>query len=148
MVLLMFMLKFLRPVMEATMNNLLIDPLKSENLTAEALRIDEDTAALNLNGAIDMRDTSEVVLPYLIKLHEKIISLGIKKLRLDLVELNYVNSNGIKSLINWIMKLNDLTADNEYKIIIISNSEVAWQESTLPVLQKLFPTTLAIEKKE
>jgi hypothetical protein len=122
-----------------------IDAMKMENATA-SLENESKGLTLILKGDIDMRDTSIEFLPYLMKVHDAVIRNGISGIRLDLSGLTFMNSNGIKSLINWVMKASEMPPDKRYKISIIANSNIAWQESTLPVLQKLFPDFIIIEQ--
>lgn len=127
------------------MNTFNIDPAQFENAHA-SFETDNNEPTLVLSGDIDMRDTSLEFLPYLLKTHDMLIQNGIKKIKLDLLNLTFMNSNGIKSLINWIMKLTELPEESRYKVIITANNEIAWQESTLPVLRKLFPDLIMIEQ--
>lgn len=122
-----------------------IDAIKMENATA-SLENESNGLTLSLKGDIDMRDTSIEFLPYLMKVHDAVIRNSISGIRLDLSGLTFMNSNGIKSLINWVMKASEMPPDKRYKISIIANSNIAWQESTLPVLQKLFPDFIIIEQ--
>lgn len=126
------------------MNAFNIEPLHFENAIA-SLENNNDGLTLVLSGDIDMRDTSLELLPYLLEIHNALILNNIKDIRLNLINLNFMNSNGIKTLINWIMKLTEMPDDKQYKIIITANNNIAWQESTLPVLQKLFPDFIIVE---
>ncbi len=122
-----------------------IDPFHFENARAS---LEDNTSGITLvlAGDIDMRDTSLEFLPYLIKVHNALIQNNIKAVKLNLMNLTFMNSNGIKSLINWIMKLTEIPEQMQYKISITANNNIAWQESTLPVLQKLFPDFIIIEQ--
>lgn len=126
------------------MNTFNIEPQHFENADA-SIENDENGLCLILSGDIDMRDTSIEFLPYLLKVHNTMIDNKIKNIRLNLVNLTFMNSNGIKSMINWIMKLSELPEGNQYKIHISANTDIAWQDSTLPVLRKLFPDFIIIE---
>jgi len=126
------------------MNAFNIEPLHFENARA-SLENNNDGLTLILSGDIDMRDTSLEFLPYLLKIHNALIQNSIKNIRLNLINLNFMNSNGIKTLINWIMKLTEIPEDKQYKICITANNNIAWQESTLPVLRKLFPDFIIVE---
>lgn len=122
-----------------------IDPIQMENATA-SLDNTDCGITLTLKGDIDMRDTSIEFLPYLMKVHDALINNNVSNIRLDLSGLTFMNSNGIKSLINWIMKASEMPQNVRYRINIISNNNIAWQESTLPVLQKLFPDFIIIDR--
>ncbi len=125
------------------MNPFNIEPLHFENADA-SLENKNDQLSIILSGDIDMRDTSLEFLPYLLKIHDALIQNSIKSINLNLLKLTFMNSNGIKSLINWIMKLSELRTDIQYKIHITANTDIAWQDSTLPVLKKLFPDFIVI----
>ena len=122
-----------------------IDPVQIENSSA-SLEGDDSIIRLVLKGDIDMRDTSIEFLPYLIRVHEALLQNNAKNIFLDMLNLTFMNSNGIRSLINWIMKLNELPEDKKYTVHIIANNSIAWQESTLPVLKKLFPDSIVIDQ--
>jgi len=126
------------------MNKYNIEPESFENARI-SIHDENDEISLVIEGDIDMRDTSINFLPYLIRVHEILISNNIKSIKLNLLNLTFMNSNGIKSLINWIMKMTEMPEVNRYIINIKANTEIAWQESTLPVLQKLFPDYIIIE---
>jgi hypothetical protein len=126
------------------MNKYSIEPKSFDN--ARISLLDENgEITLTIEGDIDMRDTSIDFLPYLIMVHEILVKNNVNSINLNLLNLTFMNSNGIKSLINWIMKMTELPDSNRYKIHISANNEIAWQESTLPVLQKLFPDYILIE---
>lgn len=122
-----------------------IDPIQMENANA-SLEGDDTGIRLVLKGDIDMRDTSVEFLPYLMKIHDVMVNNNVTGINLDLSGLTFMNSNGIKSLINWIMKAGELPPEKRYIINIIANSNIAWQESTLPVLRKLFPDFIVINQ--
>lgn len=139
------MLPFQLTMMRYSMNAFNIEPLQFENATA-SIENNTDGLMMILSGDIDMRDTTLEFLPYLLHIHDTLIQNNIKKIKLNLLNLTFMNSNGIKSLINWIMKLTELPDEKQYKVYIASNNSIAWQESTLPVLRKLFPDLIFIEK--
>ncbi len=125
------------------MNKYNIQPENFDNARI-SLSAENDEVSLIIEGDIDMRDTSINFLPYLLMVHETLVKNKIKSIKLNLLNLTFMNSNGIKSLINWIMKMTELPESERYKINISANTEIAWQESTLPVLQKLFPDYISI----
>jgi len=127
------------------MNAFNIEPFNFENAKA-SLEDNTENITLVLSGDIDMRDTSLEFLPYLLQVHNTLIQNNIKTIKLNLMNLTFMNSNGIKSLINWIMKLSEIPEQMQYKVYITANNNIAWQESTLPVLRKLFPDFIIIEQ--
>jgi len=127
------------------MNKYDIESQNFENAVA-SLESDNSELTLILSGDIDMRDTSIEFLPYLLKIHDALTLDNVNTIKLNLLNLTFMNSNGIKSLINWIMKITELPEKAQYKVHITANKNIAWQESTLPVLQKLFPELIIIDQ--
>jgi hypothetical protein len=125
------------------MNKLNIEPLEVEKtkLVLQDIKDDKGEASilLMMSGEIDMRDPSQAILPHLLKIHEALIAQEIKIISVDFSNLLYVNSSGIKTMISWLMKSKDVESGKGYQVKIIQNSDLAWQESTFPVIQKLFP---------
>ncbi|HOS41061.1 MAG TPA: hypothetical protein PLG31_15120 [Spirochaetota bacterium] len=98
------------------------------------------------SGMMDVRDPSQEVLPYLLSIHQRIISGGFKRIRVDFSDLSFMNSSGIRSVISWVVKLNDLPAESRYRITIVHNPEITWQQSSLKVMQQLLPDHIELEK--
>ena len=128
------------------MNKLNIKPLEVEK-TKLVIQDIENSILLIVSGEIDMRDPSIVILPYLLNIHEAVIAGGLKTISVDFSNLSYVNSSGIKTIISWLMKSKDVPDGKGYKVKIIQNSDIAWQESTFPVIQKLFPDLITFAEE-
>lgn len=131
------------------MNKLHIEPLEVEKTKVVISDLPEQEAEngilLVISGEIDMRDPSEFILPYLLRIHDEAIAQKVKILSVDFRGLSYVNSSGIKTIISWLMKSKSLP-DEGYKVRIIQNSDIPWQESTFPVIQKLFPELITFSQ--
>ncbi len=127
------------------MNRLEIEPLELERVK---LSVDDENDGVRvvLSGMIDMRDPSVEILPYLLRLHEEVMKNDIKYITADFSDLTFMNSSGIKSIISWIMKLNDIPEEKRYIINIIHNPEITWQESSIQVMQQLFPELIVVKK--
>ncbi len=133
------------------MNKLNIEPLQVEKASL-VIRDNkegenEDGILLIISGEIDMRDPSVAILPYLLNIHDALIAHEIKTISVDFSNLNYVNSSGIKTMISWLMKSKDVQSGKGYKVKIIRNGDIAWQESTFPVIQKLFPDVVTFAEE-
>ncbi|HQM44311.1 MAG TPA: hypothetical protein PLC82_00555 [Smithellaceae bacterium] len=132
------------------MNKLHIEPLEVEKTKVVISDLQEQEAEngilLAISGEIDMRDPSEFILPYLLRIHDEAIAQKVKILSVDFRELSYVNSSGIKTIISWLMKSKSLPSDQGYKVRIVQNSDIPWQESTFPVIQKLFPELITFSQ--
>ena len=63
----------------------------------------------------------------------------VKDIIVDITNLRFLNSAGIRELVDWVMKLNSLTEDEKYKIKFLCSSEHKWQESSISTLIYLNP---------
>lgn len=102
--------------------------------------IDNTTLHMRFSGMIDMRDPEQVVLPYVMDVHNAVLNdTSVETVEANFEELTFMNSRGIKVLITWVMKLNDLPPEERYTLQIHYNSAITWQESSMGVMKKLFP---------
>lgn len=126
------------------MGNLNIENLKLDKVSITAAD-GADAAEVKLIGEIDLEDPSVEIKPFLAKLHDAIIAAGYKTVNVEVLQLSFMNSSGIKELVNWIMKVNVTPADQRYKINLIYSKSITWQESSLPVLHKLHPDVVQVK---
>jgi hypothetical protein len=77
--------------------------------------------------------------PFLNKVHSSIIDNNIKTIDVDITDLRFLNSAGIRELVDWVMKLNALEDPKKYKIKFLCSSEHKWQESSMSTLIYLNP---------
>ncbi len=90
-------------------------------------------------GRIYMLNPSEIVGPYLEKLHKHMVDKGIKQVSVNFAGLHLLNSSGLKTIIRWF-KLNEkLNDDKKYYIDLYYDEKVDWQETSLAMLTELFP---------
>lgn len=124
--------------------------LNVENLKLDKVSItvsdSQDAAEVKLVGEIDVEDPSQEIKPFLNKLHEAIQAASFKNVNVDFLQLSFMNSSGIKELVNWIMKVNVLPPENKYKINLVYSKSITWQVSSLPVLQKLHPDVVEVKE--
>ena len=121
--------------------------LEKVKIQVNALENDAEGIHLAIQGDIDMEDPSLEITPYLLEIHGHIVQGGKKNVSLDFTELGFMNSSGIRSFVTWFMKLNELDEERMYKIKLIYDKSVTWQDSSIPVLQKLQPDNITVEHK-
>jgi hypothetical protein len=63
-----------------------------------------------------MQDPSTLLDPLFDKVHNGAVSSGFKTVELDVTQLNFLNSSGIKAIAKWIMKLATVDAGKKYLI--------------------------------
>jgi hypothetical protein len=126
------------------MSKLGIDPVIQDKIKIEVLDVGDDVA-LTFSGDIDMEDPSVILDPLFERVHNGMIEQGIKQAVLDFMNLNFLNSSGIKAVAKWIMKLAMMPADQKYNILIKHNKQITWQVTSLPTLTFLVPGAVKVE---
>lgn len=122
------------------------EPLKYENVVIE-LNEENGASLLKFSGAIDMRDPSQKITPYLGRIHKHLIKNNVKELTADFTDLEFMNSSGIKTVISWIISLKDTDEAKRYKLTIIYDPDSTWQKSSVYVINRLFPDLVFMESR-
>ncbi|MCA1950130.1 MAG: hypothetical protein LDL24_06145 [Treponema sp.] len=125
------------------MNKLSIDSIKQDKVTIDVQDI-SDGIKVVVSGDIDMQDPSTLLDPLFDKVHNGAVSSGIKTVELDVTNLTFLNSSGIKAIAKWIMKLATVDASKKYLIKIIQNKAIAWQATSLQTLTFLVPGSVNV----
>lgn len=120
------------------MTNESLAQLKTDGLTVTP-RLGENTLRVTVIGAVEMRDPGEVLTPYWTGLDEEARRRGIRRVELDVKDLNYMNSSGILTLVRWITRAKAHEAADAYQLIVIYDGNVTWQRTSIPTLAKLAP---------
>lgn len=110
----------------------------------KARLVHDDTALVaKLSGTADLRVTDSVE-AILGRVHQKALELGIPEVRMDLRELEFMNSSCFKSFVSWISEVSDLTS-GQYRIRFLSNPSILWQRRSLHALSCFAAELVTIE---
>jgi len=71
--------------------------------------------------------------------------LGVKTVKVDLRQLEFMNSSCFKIFVAWLAQLRDLDAAKQYKIQIVSNPNLLWQRRSLAALSCFAVDLVTIE---
>jgi hypothetical protein len=91
-----------------------------------------------------MQDPGILLDPLFEKVHNVMLASGLKTVELDVINLTFLNSSGIKAIAKWIMKLATVEAGKKYLIKIIQNKAIAWQATSLQTLTFLVPGSVNV----
>ncbi|MFQ3546991.1 MAG: hypothetical protein SNJ56_01535 [Termitinemataceae bacterium] len=125
------------------MNKLGIETIKQDKVAIEVQDTSEGIKVI-VAGDIDMQDPSTLLDPLFEKVHNGAIASGLKVVDLDVTNLTFLNSSGIKAIAKWIMKLASTEAGKKYQIKIIQNKAIAWQATSLQTLTFLVPGSVNV----
>ncbi len=87
-----------------------------------------------IKGSIESKMPGEFMSSFFDEVHNQAVKQKIKELYVDITKLNFLNSNGIKELAKWIMKILNLEEDDRYKVIFICDKKMVWQETSITTL--------------
>jgi len=79
------------------------------------------------------------------KLHEEALRLGANKVVIDFRELEFMNSSSFKVFVSWLALVQELPADKQYRIHLLSNPSMHWQRRSLAALSCFAVDLVAIE---
>jgi hypothetical protein len=89
---------------------------------------------IKFTGTIDHPNPGEFMDPLLEKVHTDALAQQASEVVADFSELGFLNSSGIKSLIKWVMKQMELSADQRYPIKFLYSTKVTWQQTSLKAI--------------
>ena len=118
--------------------------------TAEGLsivpRLEEGRLRVKVSGTVEMREPGEVLNPYWTMIDEETRRHGVRRVEVDLRDLNFMNSSGILTLVRWITRAKGHPADAGYTLVLQYDRNVTWQRSSIPTLAKLAPNIVTSQE--
>ncbi len=78
-------------------------------------------------------------------LHRQALANQLRRVTIELEELEFINSSCIKAMVAWIYKVD--TEGRPYKIHLRRDAKMHWQRTSLATLQRLAPDVVVIEER-
>jgi hypothetical protein len=100
-----------------------------------SLRVDGDTVFIV--GEIDQLSPRDFLAGFLEIVHNMALGECLVEVKVNVTELAFLDSSGIKEFLSWILRRNRIPPDKKYKINFLFDPAVAWQPITLPRLRDL-----------
>ena len=113
-------------------------PLSAEGLSITP-QASGDVLYVKMTGAVEMRDPGELLNPYWTGIDDAARAKGLKRVEVDLRDVNFMNSSGILTLVRWITKAKTHAPDKAYTLVLQYDRNVTWQRTSIPTLAKLAP---------
>lgn len=126
------------------MSELKLDRFIEEGLTLEPA-CDTGEMTVRLTGSATVYQP-ESLRRYLQLLHAENLRLGVKRVVVDLRELEFMNSAGFSAFIDWLVTLLEEPPERQYKVVYRSNAAYLWQRRSLHALQCLAVDLVSIEE--
>jgi hypothetical protein len=121
--------------------------LNIKNFTSENVSITIKENTIFISGTIDDLAPGIYLMPFLKSVNDALIKNKIKEIHVDVRDLQFINSSGIKELVYWIMKATKLKDEHKYRIIFICNPEIEWQTDSIAKVTLLAPHLVEIRSE-
>ncbi|MCK4798257.1 MAG: hypothetical protein KAT05_12825 [Spirochaetes bacterium] len=93
-----------------------------------------ENGIIYISGYIKCSNPGRIMKPFIKEVQDNILKNEIKSIKINISNIKYLNSSGIKEIVNWALKLDRLPDNQKYSITFLYNSEIAWQETFLSSL--------------
>lgn len=127
------------------MNRLSLEPLHVGALIAEVLDTD-NSVSIVLRGDSDARDAAAALDEFLVRrVHPAILKAALKLVQLDVTGLEFLNSAGIKALVNWLLAIKQQQQPSRYFVVVQYDEGITWQAKGLKPLTFVAQSFLRLE---
>ena len=116
-------------------------PFKAEGLSIVP-RLESGVLRVSVAGTVEMREPGELLNPYWTMIDEEARRHGVKRVEVDLRDLNFMNSSGILTFVRWITRAKGHPAGEGYTLVLQYDRNVTWQRTSVPTLAKLAPNVV------
>ena len=116
-------------------------PINAEGVSIVP-RMENGVLRVNVAGTVEMREPGELLNPYWTMIDEEARRHGIKRVEVDLRDLNFMHSSGILTFVRWITKAKGHAAGEGYTLVLKYDRNVTWQRTSIPTLAKLAPNVV------
>lgn len=104
----------------------------------DAVTIELDDQRVSMRGEIAMRDPVGELQPYLRTIHDWARgAVAGARLELDIRELRFLNSSGIRLFLDWALWIRNDAAEHRYRLVIKASDRHSWQRAALPPILAL-----------
>ena len=110
----------------------LSQPIQSAELNATVTVVDQ-SLVVRMSGTADLRVT-DTVEKLLSNVHQQATLGHLGEVKVDLRNLEFMNSSCFKSFVSWISQVQELAESSQYRILFFSNPAILWQRRSLNAL--------------
>lgn len=128
------------------MNRFSIEDLNAERFTV-TIEDFKDTLKLIIKGNIDLSLPQKVLRPLFNKIHDIALDNKLPAVYIDFIQLDFINSSGIRCFLDWVIKISSLEPASQYKIIFKIEMEREWQKESIHLIYKLFKNIAEFESE-
>lgn len=106
--------------------------------------VDDQVMTTRFRGTADF-EAKPALDHYVEALHLEARRVGATKVVLDFRELEFMNSSSFKVFVTWLSQIQELPAEQQYRIHFLSNPGIHWQRRSLAALSCFAVNLVSIE---
>jgi hypothetical protein len=103
-------------------------------VSESGIEMTAEGTTITFAGSINHPRPQVFMEPFIEDVHNSIVNNKIKEIDLDITELRFLNSSGIREIVDWVLKMSKLPEDEKYKINFVCSKQHKWQESSITTL--------------
>jgi|GEM_PF-813919 len=119
------------------MNQLGISPYTTDKTQITVHEGPDGGLVVKFVGTIDHTNPGEFLDPLLDRVHTQALEHQFRQVEADITELEFLNSNGIKSVIKWVMRHMELNERVRYGLKVTYSRKITWQQTCLKAINHL-----------
>ncbi|HPO50962.1 MAG TPA: hypothetical protein PLO89_11600 [Spirochaetota bacterium] len=106
----------------------------------------ENGVELFFSGAIDDKNPEEYLSPFFSEINNRMINLNSARLDLNLKDLTFLNSSGIKCFVQLVTYMMKIPQEKRYRLTMKIDTYSQWQNTSFSLLKTVSKDYIVIEK--
>lgn len=127
------------------MSELELRPLELEELKTRS-SLGEECITVCFEGSADL-EVREALQDLLDRLHAEAVRLHTRRVVVDFVKLEFMNSSCFKTFLGWINCVQALEPANQYRVSFIPNERLHWQKRSLHAMRCFAVNLISIDPR-
>ncbi len=120
-----------------------MEPELNELIVIEKLRLElVGGSGIKLGGTLESHAAQLELKKWLERLHGSILQKKLTSFKVDVRQLNFVNSSSIRLFVDWIARAETAA----YKLVFLIERGITWHRLSFSVLQSLAPNCVEIQE--
>lgn len=103
---------------------------------------------IKLKGEIDIPYPDKIMRPFFEEIHQMVLAEKIMAVKVNVQDLTFMNSSGIKEIMTWVLKQKILPDRQKYRIVFQCNPTIGWHEISFTSIMWLNKEYIAIENNK
>ncbi|MBN2444737.1 MAG: hypothetical protein JXJ04_25500 [Spirochaetales bacterium] len=111
-----------------------MNDLNVKSVSESGIEMKTEGNTIIFSGSINHPRPQVFMEPFMDAVHDNIVEKKIKEVNFDITDLRFLNSSGIREIVDWVLKMSKLPDSEKYMINFICSKQHKWQESSITTL--------------